>query len=110
MKKNFLILFLICSISLFNGEVVFAEKYLKPGKNKTSSSASGNGASLAAGCNAPTFATFWDLNNVEALIFTGGDMFWDVFGTGDAKYEIPKIVNGKGGQFHVSRIPLAWWH
>jgi hypothetical protein len=49
---------------------------------------SGNNPALAAGCAAPNARTDIDLNNVRALILTGGDMFWDL--TGAPRYEIPK--------------------
>lgn len=31
-----------------------------------------------------------DINNVDALLFTGGDMFWNLFGDGKNHYEFPK--------------------
>lgn len=42
---------------------------------------------MTAGCNASTTATEIALNNVRALIQTGGDMWWDFK---NAQYEIPK--------------------
>jgi len=42
---------------------------------------------LAAGCSASTTATEIALNNVRALIQTGGDMWWDFK---NAQYEVPK--------------------
>jgi len=43
--------------------------------------------SLASACAEPTGATYLELNNVRALIQTGGDMWWDFI---SAKYEVPK--------------------
>jgi hypothetical protein len=44
-------------------------------------------ASLA-GCTPAKSSTELNLNNVRALIHTGGDMWWDLVGT--ARYEVPK--------------------
>lgn len=34
-----------------------------------------------------------DLNQVEALYMTTGDMFWDRGGSGNARYNVPKVTN-----------------
>lgn len=47
----------------------------------------GGGTSIAANCNQPTSSEFLEINNVRALIQTGGDMWWDL--VGQAQYEIP---------------------
>jgi hypothetical protein len=52
-------------------------------KNKT-----GTLPVITAGCSPATAATDLDINNIRALIQTGGDMWWDLRGA--AKYEIPK--------------------
>ena len=44
---------------------------------------------LLAGCAEPNGKSFIEFNNVRALIYTGGDMFWDI-GDGEPSYEIPK--------------------
>ncbi len=49
---------------------------------------------VAASCLPPSAATDLDINNVQALIQTGGDMWWDLQGV--AKYEVPKVENGNG--------------
>ncbi len=51
---------------------------------KTLKSASG----MAAGCVPATTSTELELNNVRALVHTGGDMWWDLQGL--ARYEVPK--------------------
>lgn len=43
---------------------------------------------VTAGCVPATSSTELALNNVRALIHTGGDMWWDLQGT--ARYEVPK--------------------
>ena len=57
----------------------------------------GNTRAIASGCSAPSGQTFLQLNNVKALIYTGGDMWWNI-ATGKASYEIPK-GSGKSSLF-----------
>lgn len=42
-----------------------------------------------AGCEPAKVSTEMAINNVRALIHTGGDMWWDIFGTRNAAYEVP---------------------
>ena len=49
----------------------------------------GNTRAIASGCSAPSGQSFLELNNVKALIYTGGDMWWNI-ATGRASYEVPK--------------------
>ena len=57
--------------------------------------------SVTAGCSPPTGSTYLELNNVKALIMTGGDMWWGATGDGNAKYEVPK-GSGKHANFASS--------
>ncbi len=57
------------------------------GEHDKDGSAEGGKQTLAAGCAPATAATELKLNNVRALIQSGGDMWWD-FET--AQYEVPK--------------------
>ncbi|MEI6489863.1 MAG: hypothetical protein WCP52_12920, partial [Bacteroidota bacterium] len=41
---------------------------------------------------------FLDVNKVKAQLMNRGDMFWDIFGTSNAKYEVPKGT-GRNAQF-----------
>jgi hypothetical protein len=54
----------------------------------------------AAGCQPATAAIDLDINNVNARLMTGGDMWWNI-GLGVAAYEIP-IGSGKSSQFAAS--------
>lgn len=45
-------------------------------------------ATLAAGCSPATAATELNINNIRALIQTGGDMWWNLIG--QPQYEVPK--------------------
>ncbi len=42
--------------------------------------------------------TFLDVNKVKAEILNRGDMFWDIYGSQNARYEVPKGT-GKSAQF-----------
>ncbi|HET6243485.1 MAG: T9SS type A sorting domain-containing protein [Bacteroidetes bacterium] len=88
--KKLSFLFLNISVCLvFVANTTFA-------KNSTNSSNGGqnnpgsnqNTPSLAAGCAVASASRDLDLNNVRALIHTGGDMWWDLVGS--PRYEIPK--------------------
>jgi hypothetical protein len=49
-----------------------------------------------ADCDPPKSSTYLDINNVRAMIHSGGDMWWDL--QGDPEYEIPK-GSGKHSSF-----------
>jgi hypothetical protein len=57
-------------------------------KQKVNSTTNKSSKMVTAGCTPATSSTELDLNNVRALIHTGGDMWWDLQGT--ARYEVPK--------------------
>lgn len=79
-------LILIGILGFFSSNYLFAEKL------KTSTHGGGgkpkSGKDITAGCAPGSGATYIELNNVRALIFTGGDMWWDL--QNKAKYEVPK--------------------
>ncbi len=58
--------------------------YKKPNLNELKS------VNASGGCAPAINTTNLELNNVRALINTGGDMWWDMFGDQTAKYEVPK--------------------
>ena len=62
----------------------FAREYQGGGKK----SGTGNGDAVAANCAPPVGANELSINNVRALVQTGGDMWWDLVGV--PRYEIPK--------------------
>jgi hypothetical protein len=49
-----------------------------------------------ADCDPPKSSTYLDINNVRAMIHSGGDMWWDL--QGDPEYEIP-AGSGKNSAF-----------
>ena len=56
----------------------------------------GNGQAKAAGCSPSTFRDELDLNNVRALIETGGNMWQNRTGAAGPAYEVPKTENRSG--------------
>lgn len=46
---------------------------------------------VMAGCSAPQSSAELAVNNVRTIIFSGSDMWWDLFGGGGAYYVIPKV-------------------
>lgn len=46
---------------------------------------------VMAGCSAPQSSAELAVNNVRTIIYSGSDMWWDLFGTGSAYYVIPKV-------------------
>ncbi len=44
------------------------------------------------------YCAFLDINQVNAEILNRGDMFWDIFGSTNARYEVPKGT-GRNAQF-----------
>ena len=46
---------------------------------------------VASGCTSPQSAAELAVNNVRTIIFSGSDMWWDLFGSGNAYYVVPKV-------------------
>lgn len=46
---------------------------------------------VMAGCSAPQSSAELAVNNVRTIIYSGSDMWWDLFGSGNAYYVIPKV-------------------
>lgn len=46
---------------------------------------------VMAGCSPAQSAAELTVNNVRTIIYSGSDMWWDLFGTGNAWYAIPKV-------------------
>ncbi len=55
-------------------------------------------ANAIGNCGPPTASVNLEINNVRAKLLNGGDMFWNVLGSGNAAYEIPK-GSGKNSSF-----------
>jgi hypothetical protein len=46
---------------------------------------------VMAGCSPAQSAAELTVNNVRTIIYSGSDMWWDLFGTGNAWYAVPKV-------------------
>ena len=73
---------------------LFAREEITTSKHKTALK------TTVSGCQPATAQIDMDINNVRALLMTGGDMWWNI-GEGVAAYEIP-IGSGKSSQFAAS--------
>src|SRR5574343_276867 len=95
MRKNINRIFLLASLSSFclllGLETASARYYT--GKN-SGPKPTKSVMKVAAGCDPPKSQIDIDINNVRAKLFNGGDMWWDLFGGGNAKYEVPKVNPG----------------
>ncbi len=49
-----------------------------------------------------------DINNVRALLLNGGDMWWDQGGTGNARYEVPKVDDPNQVKKHSLFAGAIW--
>lgn len=87
---------LLTILSAFVSVSALAERH--KGDNKPQKTNSANSA-VAAGCAPPSGSAIMDLNNVRTIIYTGGDMWWDL--QGSARYEVPKN-SGKHALFSGS--------
>ncbi len=46
---------------------------------------------VMAGCTTPQSSAELSVNNVRTIIFSGSDMWWDLFGSSNAWYAVPKV-------------------
>lgn len=89
MKKIIIILSVLCSISIYGRE--------KAASERVSSGANHFGQKIMADCAAPKAARELWINNVRTIIYSGGDMWWDLQGNGNAYYIIPATSNRNTG-------------
>ncbi|MBU0763216.1 MAG: hypothetical protein KJ607_00110 [Bacteroidetes bacterium] len=83
-KRQTLILMILAS-SLAG--ISYAKNYI-PDKNSGDEGNDKSLKSISAGCIPASASTELDLNNVRALIHTGGDMWWDLMNA--PRYEVPR--------------------
>lgn len=78
--------YLLCSAVVFTAITGTArEKYGSVFRTAT------NTQRVMAGCSAPQSSAELTVNNVRTIIFSGGDMWWDLFGGTNAWYYVPKV-------------------
>lgn len=87
---------LIAASTILYTTTVFAYRH-NPGNNSgNNSGAPYVDKSLSAGCLPPATSAELNVNNVRALIHSGGDMWWDLIT--NARYEVPK-GSGRNAMF-----------
>ncbi len=89
MKKIIILLNVLCSISIYGREKAVSERH--------SAAVSNLGQKVLADCAVPKGAQELWLNNVRTIIYTGGDMWWDLQGNGNAYYIVPATANRNTG-------------
>lgn len=82
---------MICTLLVCAGSVAAREKVTD------GSSSQALGQRVMAGCTpAKASRELW-FNNVRTIIYTGGDMWWDLFGNNNAYYYVPAVQNRNNG-------------
>ncbi len=95
----------IFSLALGIGQVK-ADVYKGPGSGSpTYSKAQMRMADI---CSVGSSQIDLDINNVRARLLNGGDMWWDIFATRNARYEIPKVETGSRS-VHSSFASGLWF-
>ena len=69
----------------------FGNSWAKENVNGNTSTPTPLSAPTGVDCNRSSSSSSLDINNVRARILNGGDMWWDQGGTGNARYEVPKL-------------------
>lgn len=87
-KINKGFLFVATTLSVFTTQAKEIQGHLKKLNNVQK---------VAAACDRPQASAELSVNNVRMLIFSGSDMWWDLFGNGNARYFIPKVPNNAQG-------------
>jgi len=67
------------------------------GENKSSGFSSTAGGKIMASCAAPRASRELWVNNVRTIVYSGGDMWWDLNGNGNAYYYVPAVTNRNVG-------------
>ena len=52
---------------------------------------------VMAGCSPAQSSAELSVNNVRTIIYSGSDMWWDLFGSGRAWYLVPKVEDRSKG-------------
>ncbi len=77
---------LVCSSVLLAFSVFGRENVGLPKRNSNQMA-----QKVLGGCTAPSSAAELKINNVRTIIYSGSDMWWDLFGSQDAWYCVPKV-------------------
>lgn len=90
MKKGIIILAALSSINMLGREKASSE-------GRPSSTSGGAGGRVMASCAAPKASKELWVNNVRTIVYSGGDMWWDMNGNGNAYYYVPAVQNRNVG-------------
>jgi len=69
----------------------------KAAAEKVSNNSGSLNEKVMANCATPKSSKELWVNNVRTIIYSGGDMWWDLFGNGNAYYIIPAVQNRNTG-------------
>ena len=105
MKKNCIKLIVSTAFITFSFSVNARENIGSPGGANAPTNNNQN-RSVNSQCVNATAQIDLDINNVRAKILNGGDMWWDIFGSTNARYQVPKPASsstiGPSSQFASS--------
>ncbi len=91
-SRNMKRIFAVLTLGLLFGSTAIVNAYVfDPTKSTNAGKQSAEEKSTSAGCLPPSTSAELNVNNVRALIHSGGDMWWDLIS--NARYEIPKGSN-----------------
>ena len=103
MKMNRIKLIVSTVLLVFTLNVIARENV---GGRPTNQQGNGQNRSVNSSCVNATAQIDLDINNVRAKILNGGDMWWDIFGSQTARYQVPKPLSsstvGPSSQFASS--------
>jgi hypothetical protein len=86
MKKIIVLLSILSGLNLIGKENPASDKAVKS-----------LGGRVMSGCTQPRSSRELWINNVRTIIYTGGDMWWDLFGNSQAYYIVPATQNRATG-------------
>src|SRR6185369_6208002 len=91
MKKTVIILAVLSNLALFGREKAAYER------RAAANSSSGMGQKIMENCAAPKSSKELWYNNVRTIVYSGGDMWWDLNGNNNAYYYVPAVQNRNSG-------------
>ena len=87
----------IILIAVFLGINTYSREKAASAERTAQSFASQANSKIMANCSAPRASKELWVNNVRTIIYSGGDMWWDLFGNGNAYYYVPAVSNRNAG-------------
>lgn len=90
MKKAVILLAILSNVTVFGREKAASER-------KPQNASNGLGQKVMANCAAPKSSRELWYNNVRTIVYSGGDMWWDLNGNNNAYYYVPAVQNRNSG-------------